>query len=135
MSIASTADEDEDDASNTEDDTDAADDEEEKKDEDEDDGGNEEDGEEVQADDDDDLDQIEISRNWIKALGCNYPLKTYYKHMKKNLLIVLGSERIHSKHYPKWSENLFHTFCKVKKLVPEMQYLFQDLGLDESQIM
>ena len=35
---------------------------------------------------------------------------------------------------------LFHgwpgkVLCKVKKLVPEMQYLFQDLGLDESQIM
>lgn len=85
-------------------------DEEEKKEEEDDDNDNDD---EEEANPDDDIDQVEINRNWIKALDVNYPLKTYYKNIKKNLQIVLGSERIPSRQYPKWSENLYVTFKKV----------------------
>ena len=75
---------------------------------------------------------MEINRAWIKSLDINYPLKTYYKAIKKNLQIVLNSERIPSRQYPKWSENLFKTFTSVAKLVPEMNFIYMDLGLDEA---
>lgn len=65
----------------------------------------------------------------------NYPLKTYYKHIKKNLQIVLGSERIPTRKYPKWSENLYITFKKLTAVVPEINFIYQNLGLDESNIM
>ena len=56
--------------------------EEEDKDEDEDEG-------EGENEDVDDVDQVEINRIWIKGLDVNYPLKTYYKYIKKNLLILM----------------------------------------------
>lgn len=64
------------------------------------------------------IDQIEIDRNWIKNLGMNYPLKTYYKHLKRAIQIILGSERIPTRQYPKWSENLYRTFLKLNDCVP-----------------
>ena len=64
-----------------------------------------------------------------------YPLKTYYKHLKKNILIVLNSERISSRKYPKWSENLYETFKKLSAAVPEIMFAYQMLGLDENNIM
>ena len=73
----------------------------------------EDDDEEDVDDEESDVDQWAINMNWIKALDCNYPLKTYYKHVKKNLQIVIGSERIPAKKYPKWSENLYSTFKKL----------------------
>ena len=78
-----------------------------------------------------DVDQTEINRTWIKGLDANYPLKTYYKHIKKNLQIVIGSERIPTRKYPKWSENLYATFKRLTAAVPEMLFVYQNLGLDE----
>ena len=59
----------------------------------------EENNEEEEIDEDavPDVNQEEINRNWIKALDINYPLKTYYKHLKNSLQILLGSERIPSR--------------------------------------
>lgn len=108
VSTNATQDEDEDDADQEE--------EEEKKEEDGDDGEAEEEarvneqGEDESEDNVEEVDQREINNNWIKALDRNYPLKTYYKALKKNLLILLDSERIDSRTYPTWSENLFETF-------------------------
>ena len=82
-----------------------------------------------------DIDQGEIDRTWIKGLGVNYPLKTYYKNLKKNLQIILNSERIPTRAYPKWSDNLFQTFKKLSSTVPEIQFVFQNLGLDRTNII
>lgn len=49
------------------------------------------------------IDQKSINRTWIKALNANYPCFTYYKSLKKNILIILNSERIETRKYPKWS--------------------------------
>ena len=81
------------------------------------------------------IDQNTIDRTWIKALDRNYPCWTYYKCLKKDLLIILNSERIATRKYPKWSENLFETFTKLNTVVPEINFLFQDLGLTEENIM
>ena len=81
------------------------------------------------------VDQNAIDRTWIKALDRNYPCWTYYKCLKKDLLIILNSERIATRKYPKWSENLFETFTKLNTVVPEINFLFQDLGLTEENIM
>lgn len=55
-------------------------------------------------------DQEEINIKWIKGLSVNYPLNTYYKQIKKCIQILLGSERVPTRQYPKWSENLYKTF-------------------------
>ena len=89
--------------------------EEDEKDEDEDEGADDEVSDEQ---------QIEINRTWIKGLDVNYPLKTYYKHIKKNLQIVLGSERIPTRKYPKWSENLYSTFKRLTAAVPEILFVY-----------
>jgi len=81
------------------------------------------------------VDQKVIDRAWIKQCDRNYPSWTYYKNLKKNLLIMLNSERISSRKYPKWSENLFETFIKLNVVIPELNFLFQDLGLSEDNIM
>lgn len=45
----------------------------------------EENEDEGEAEEVDEAEQFEINRTWIKGLDTNYPLKTYYKHIKKNL--------------------------------------------------
>ena len=81
------------------------------------------------------VDQESIDRSWIKKLNINYPCWTYYKTLKKNLLIILQSERIETRKYPKWSENLFSTFSKLKSCVPEIYCVFHEHSLNEQNIM
>lgn len=76
------------------------------------------------------VDQEIINRQWIKSLDCNYPLRVYYKNFKKNLLIILGSERISSRRYPAWSNNLYLTFQKLTACVHEIYFVYQNCGLD-----
>jgi len=120
----------------------AIDDEEEKGDGDGDDGEAEEeamaeaaDVEAEAGDDEEEIDQKKIDRVWIKDMDRNYPCWTYYKTLKKNLLIILNSERIATRKYPKWSEDLFSTFSKLTNCVPEINYLYQELGLNQENIM
>ena len=104
--------------------------EEEEENKDEEDENNEE--EEIDEDAVEDVNQEEINRNWIKALDINYPLKTYYKHLKNSLQILLGSERIPSRQYPSWSENLFKTFKRLSDAHPEIQCIYMNLNIDEA---
>ena len=67
----------------------------------------------------------------MEGLSVNYPLYTYYKNLKTNFKIILGSDKIPDKEYPKWSENVSETFTELTKAVPEMMLVYQDLGLDE----
>ena len=122
---------------------DEEDDETETKDEEGDDGEAEEEAREEEAqggiedaaEEEEEIDQKEVNKHWIKALNCNYPCYTYYKNLKKNLLIILNSERIATRKYPKWSENLFDTFMKLASCVPEISFIFQELGLNQENIM
>lgn len=91
---------------------------------------------EGEEEDEEEVDQKTIDRTYIKALvGCNHPLQTYYKSLKNNLLIIFNSERIASRKYPKWSENLFDTFTKLNTCVPELHFVFQECGLTVDNIM
>jgi len=48
---------------------------------------------------------------------------------------VLGSERITTRNYPKWSQNLFKTFVKLTDCVPNIKFVYTNLNLDEQNIM
>lgn len=76
-----------------------------------------------------------MNRTWIKGLSVNYLLNTYYKTLKKNLQIMLGSERIPTRQYPKWSDNLYQTFKKLSPAVPEINFVYSELDLNETNIL
>ncbi len=83
----------------------------------------------------DEVNQREINNAWIKQLDRNYPLKTYYKALKKNILILLASERICSRKYPEWSEDLYNTITQVAEYVPEIKSVIIDLGIGRECVM
>lgn len=75
-------------------------------------------------DENEDVDQLAIDQAWIDGLSVNYPLYTYYKNLKTNFKIILGSDKIPEKMYPKWSENVSETFTELTKAVPEMNLVY-----------
>ena len=82
-----------------------------------------------------DVAQSEINRNWIKSLGQNYPLSAYYKNLKRSLLVILGSTRIQSRLYPNWSYDLFDTYGQLIQASLAIQFSYQNLGLDQTNIV
>ena len=48
-------------------------------------------------DENEDVDQLAIDQAWIDGLSVNYPLYTYYKNLKTNFKIILGSDKIPEK--------------------------------------
>ena len=79
-------------------------------------------------------DQVIIDETFMTQLSQNWPLKCYYKTLKRSIQVTLGSEKVPSKLVPKWRKEVYTTFRKLTSIVAEMNYVYQSLGLSESNI-
>jgi len=80
-------------------------------------------------------DQEAIDHLWIKGIKTNWPLECYYKSVKSTIQVILASDKIKNKELPPWySEGCFTTFRKLTKIIPEMLFVYQNLGLSEDNI-
>ena len=49
--------------------------------------------------------------------------------------VILASDKIKTKELPPWfAEGCFTTFRKLTKIIPEMLFVYQNLGLSEDNI-
>ena len=64
----------------------------------------------------------------------NWPLKCYFRTLKRSILVTLGADKIPSREVPKWRKEVFQTFRKLTQIVPEINYVYTELGLSESNI-
>ena len=48
--------------------------------------------------------------------------------------MTLGADRVPPKLVPKWRKEVFQTFMKLTRIVPEINYVYTELGLSESNI-
>lgn len=52
-------------------------------------------------------DQNLIDDAFIKQLSLNWPLKCYFRTLKRSILVTLGADKIPSKEVPKWRKEVF----------------------------
>ena len=65
----------------------------------------------------------------------NWPLECYYKAIKSSIQVILASDKIRNRELPPWfSDGCFITYRKLTKIIPEVLFVYQNLGLTEENI-
>ena len=79
--------------------------------------------------------QAEIDVQFMANIKICWPLERYYKSVKRSIQVILASDRIQNKELPPWySDGCFMTYRKLTQIIPEILFVYQNLGLNENNI-
>ena len=79
--------------------------------------------------------QAEIDTQFMANIKICWPLERYYKSVKRSIQVILASDRIQNKELPPWySDGCSMTYRKLTQIIPEIQFVYLNLGLNENNI-
>ena len=79
--------------------------------------------------------QAEIDATFMANIKMCWPLERYYKSVKRSIQVILASDRIQNKELPPWfSDGCYMTYRKLTQIIPEILFVYQNLGLSENNI-